>query len=134
MAQTAAEARPPLRVIVAANVRFERLAQGMSQEKVARLAELSGDTIRVIENARDPERSGNALRLDTLERIAKALSMEPAELLRWNENTTRAYLHAIELVSPALAVVEFAGGPPPHRKVSGQIQPPLVNVVQDQQP
>lgn len=81
--------RPSLAVVVAANIYRIRTDQGLSQEKLAHRTDLSRDTIRVIENARDPEKSMNSLRLDTLERIALALAVEPGKLLQWDAEATR---------------------------------------------
>jgi len=91
MAQVRTEERPALSVIVAANVYGLRRAKEppWSQEKLARHAELSAATIRVVEGARDPGRNSNALRLDTLERIADALGVDPARLLEWDPEATR---------------------------------------------
>jgi DNA-binding Xre family transcriptional regulator len=89
------EERPALPVVVAANVRRLRTTKEpkWSEEKLARKAELSRDTIRNIEDARDPTKGSNALRLDTLERIAQALGVEPARLLEWDPEAMRVYLH-----------------------------------------
>jgi DNA-binding Xre family transcriptional regulator len=82
--------RPPLATIVGANVYRLRVLKipVWSREKLATLAGLNKDTIRVIEEARDPEReSSSNLRLSTLEAIAAALGVEPVELLRWDSTT-----------------------------------------------
>ena len=124
MAQAIEEhgARPPLSVVVAANVRYERLAQGISQENLARRADVSRETIRRIEAGR---LEGYSMTLDTLAAIAEGLGLEASELMVWKKEATRAYLHGIALISPGLATVELVPGPahlPP-------TQPPLVKIV-----
>jgi transcriptional regulator with XRE-family HTH domain len=94
---TAPKERPPYPVVVATNVYRLRKARNWSQEKLARRAELSSDTIGVIENGRDPAKGQNALRLDTLVAIAEALSLEggpvtPKDLLDWSEEASRVKL------------------------------------------
>lgn len=96
-ARRAVKERPPYPVVVAVNVYRLRKERGWSQEKLARRAELSSDTIGVIENGRHPSKEANALRLDTLVAIAEALSLEgaivePGDLLDWSEAATRVKL------------------------------------------
>jgi DNA-binding Xre family transcriptional regulator len=104
MAQAEPAERPAIEVIVAANVyRLRRMKDpAWSQERLARGAGLSRETIRLIEDARDPGKSTNAMRIDTLAVIADALSVEPAELLRYDPEATRVYLQG---GSPPLEVV-----------------------------
>jgi len=95
MAQARPDERPPLAVIVAANVYRRRMAKDprWSQEKLARMAELSRSTVAVIEDSRDPSRAANAARLDTLDRIASALGCKPEDLLEWDPEATRVFLN-----------------------------------------
>lgn len=69
---------PPsnLRLVVAENVRHLRREAGKSQEELAERAELHRTYVGSIERA---ERN---LSLDNIERLALALGVEPAELLR----------------------------------------------------
>ena len=127
MAHPKPNMRPALPVVVAANIRFERLLQGISQESLARRADLSRETIRRIEAGRLEE--GYSMTLLTLGAIAEGLGLEASELLEWKKEATRAYLHGVTLISPGLAVVELAGGPPSGKRSPRPIQPPLVNVV-----
>ena len=78
------EQRPPLRVIVAFNVWRHRKAKGFSQEKLARRSDLSRNTITAIEDARDPTKSENDVRIGTLAQIAAALELEATDLLVWD--------------------------------------------------
>jgi transcriptional regulator with XRE-family HTH domain len=119
--------RPALPVVVAANVRFERLSKGISQESLARRADLSRETIRRIEAGRLED--GYSMTLLTLGAIADGLGLEASELLKWKKEATRAYLHGVTLVSPGLAVVELAGGPPSRKRLPRTTQLPLMNVV-----
>lgn len=90
MAQARTAERPPLPVIVAFNVWRLRTSREpkWSQEKLAREASLSRNTIAAVEDARDG-RSDNALRLDTLEAIANALAVDPGELLLWDRKAMK---------------------------------------------
>ncbi|WP_172272127.1 helix-turn-helix domain-containing protein [Caulobacter sp. RHG1] len=69
---------PPsnLRLVVAENVRRLRRAAGKSQEELAERADLHRTYVGSIERA---ERN---LSLDNIERLALALGVEPAALLR----------------------------------------------------
>jgi transcriptional regulator with XRE-family HTH domain len=61
---------------LARNIRLERLRRGMSQEELAWECELHPTEISRLErNLRDP-------RFTTIVRIAKALRIRPAELMR----------------------------------------------------
>ncbi len=115
--------RPPLSVVVAANVRFERLAQAISQESLARRADVSRETIRRIEAGRLED--GYSMTLDTLGAIARGLGIEAADLLVWKEVATRAFLRAVVPVSDHLTVIENTG----RRRKAHAIQAPLLNAV-----
>jgi hypothetical protein len=65
----------------------------------------------------------------TLGAIADGLGLDASKLLEWKKEATRAYLHGVHLVSPGLAVVELAGGPPSRKRAPRTTQLPLVNVV-----
>lgn len=95
------QTRPEYRTIVAANVYAARHAKDprWSQEKLAREAELSVDTIRLIESAKDGGGRANALRLDTLAAIADALGVDASDLLRWDVEATRVYLQGGQSLS-----------------------------------
>ncbi len=69
--------RPPmqLRRIVAQNLRRLRQDRGLSQEELADLAGLNRNYIGMI------EREENAPTVDTLDELAKALKVQPEELL-----------------------------------------------------
>lgn len=95
-ARKATMERPPWTVVIGLNVFRLRTARGWSQEKLARRADLSSDTIRTIENGRNPANE-NAVRIDTLEAITDGLSLEggivePPDLFEWNEETSRVKL------------------------------------------
>lgn len=64
-----------LRAKVARNVRTARESQGLSQESLAELAELHRTYISSV------ERCERNLTLETLERLASALGLDPLELL-----------------------------------------------------
>lgn len=65
-----------LRDTLALNLRKARHLRGFSQEELAHLAELDRTYISAL------ERSVYAASLDTLERLARALEVDPSELLR----------------------------------------------------
>jgi len=65
-----------LRKAFARNLRIARASVGFSQEELADLAELDRTYISAL------ERCLYSASLDTIERIANALKVEPAELLR----------------------------------------------------
>ena len=65
-----------LRVIFARNLRTLRIAKGLSQEALAELAELHRTYVSSV------ERCERNITLDSLERLAKALSANPLDLLR----------------------------------------------------
>jgi len=65
-----------LRAAFARNLRAIRQAQGLSQEALAELAELHRTYISSV------ERCERNITLDTVERIAGALAVDPLDLLR----------------------------------------------------
>jgi transcriptional regulator with XRE-family HTH domain len=73
-----------LRKAFARNLRLSRASAGYSQEELADLAELDRTYISAL------ERCIYSASLDTIERIAKALRVAPAELLRLPENAKMA--------------------------------------------
>lgn len=87
-------ARPPLAIVVAANVFRLRKERGLAQEKLAYAAGLSREVIRLLEGSRDEELGRGGLRLETVERLAEALEVDPCDLLRWDPASTRVYLKA----------------------------------------
>ena len=64
-----------LRRIVARNLKRLRQERGLSQEELADLAGLNRNYVGMI------ERQENAATVDTLEALAKALQVEPVQLL-----------------------------------------------------
>jgi transcriptional regulator with XRE-family HTH domain len=64
-----------------------------SQDRLAEAAGVAINTVALIEQARDPAKPQSMIRLDTLERLASALGVAPADLLR-EDGATRAMLHA----------------------------------------
>jgi len=64
-----------LRVIFARNLRTLRLAKGLSQEALAELAELHRTYVSSV------ERCERNITLDSVERLAKALSANPLDML-----------------------------------------------------
>lgn len=68
--------RPSLRSVLAANVRRERLAMKLSQEALADLAGIHRTYVGGV------ERGERNIGLDNVEKLAKALGVFPADLLR----------------------------------------------------
>ena len=66
----------PLRKVFAANLKATRIARGMSQETLADKANLHRTYIGAIEN------DARNITLDNVERLARALDVDPVELLR----------------------------------------------------
>ncbi len=64
-----------LYIKVAIKIKLERTKRGLSQEKLAELADLSKTYVG------DIERTKSIPTLDTIEKIAKALDMEVIELI-----------------------------------------------------
>jgi transcriptional regulator with XRE-family HTH domain len=91
MAQPEVEDRPALSVVVAANVYRLRVLKipKWSQGRLAQEAGVDISTIQNIEGPRDPSKRANSPQLDTIEKIADALGIEPAELLVWDPEATR---------------------------------------------
>jgi len=90
------EVRPPLTVIAAGNIARVRREKGWSQERLSRACHLSRETIRAVEQAKD---GVHGFRLYTLEIIGDALGVNPVELLRYDAETTRAYLQRLSSLS-----------------------------------
>jgi transcriptional regulator with XRE-family HTH domain len=65
-----------LRTIFARNLKARRLEQGLSQEELAQEAGLDRSYVSLLENER------YSVSLDTLEKLAAVLKIEPVELLR----------------------------------------------------
>ena len=64
-----------LRQIFRANVKFYRKQRDISQEKLAELSELSTNYIG------DIERTNRKVTIDTIEKVAKGLNIDPSLLL-----------------------------------------------------
>ena len=64
-----------LRLIFRNNVKFYRKQLKLSQEKLAELSDLSTNYIG------DIERDGRKVTIDTIEKVAKGLNVDPALLL-----------------------------------------------------
>jgi len=84
--------RPPIAVILGANVHRRRVLRlpKMSQERLAELSGVGVNTIQRIEASWDPPKAWNRARLDTIDQLAAALGCDPADLLRWEPEATRA--------------------------------------------
>lgn len=87
-----ADDRPADVQIVGANVYRMRVLKipRWSRERLAKLSGVGVETIRKIETARDG-RPADGVQLSKLSAIARALGVETADLLRWDEGT-RVYL------------------------------------------
>jgi transcriptional regulator with XRE-family HTH domain len=85
--------RPSYLVIIASNMFRLRKERGLSQEKLAQRADISGATVHVLEKAKNPDQAENWPRLDTLIAIADALDVELARLVEWDPEAMRAYLN-----------------------------------------
>jgi transcriptional regulator with XRE-family HTH domain len=70
------KASKALRILFAANLRRERESRGLSQEHLADLAGLHRTYVGSV------ERGERNISIDNVERLAKALELEPAGLLR----------------------------------------------------
>lgn len=60
-------------------LKLERVKRDLSQEKLAELADLHKNAIGFI------ERADNSPTLETIDKIAKALNMNPSELLKFDD-------------------------------------------------
>jgi transcriptional regulator with XRE-family HTH domain len=96
--------RPPLALIVAANVFRLRKARDLTQEKLAYAAGVSREVVRRLEGSRDDLEGLGGLRLSTIEGLAAALGVEPARLLEWDPEATRVYLQRKARLSHLVAV------------------------------
>jgi transcriptional regulator with XRE-family HTH domain len=67
---------PALRSVFAANLRAERLARGLSQEHLADLAGVHRTFVGAV------ERAETNISIDNIERLARALVIDAADLLR----------------------------------------------------
>lgn len=65
-----------LRMIFKNNVKFYRKKLKLSQEKLAELSDLSTNYIG------DIERDGRKVTIDTIEKVARGLSVDPSVLLK----------------------------------------------------
>lgn len=64
-----------LRSVFAHNLKIHRQARGISQEELAQAADLDRSYVSLLENER------YSASLDTIEKLAEVLKVEPAELL-----------------------------------------------------
>jgi transcriptional regulator with XRE-family HTH domain len=70
--------RSATRILFATNLRREREGQGLSQEALADLAGLHRTYVGSV------ERGERNISIDNIERLARALELDPADLLRRN--------------------------------------------------
>ena len=70
--------RPLIRVKLGGKIKEYRQKRGFTQEKLAELANVDYKYLQRIEGKTPP-----ALKIDTIERIAKALKITPADLLKF---------------------------------------------------
>lgn len=68
-----------LREVMATNLRRLRSERGLSQEELADRADLNRNYVGML------EREENAATLDTLEKLADVLGVDPSDLLRRNQ-------------------------------------------------
>ena len=74
------KARPPLRQVIAANVKAAREARGWTQDELAGKARLRHCRIDSLEQGV----AGRNANVDNIARLAKALGLEPADLFGRN--------------------------------------------------
>ncbi|MDR1804182.1 MAG: helix-turn-helix domain-containing protein [Treponema sp.] len=90
--------KPNLRRILAANLKEQRKTLGLSQEKLAEMADLSWQTVNSIECHR------TWVSDKTLETLADALKIESFQLLLPIENTTSKAINSDEAVKKLLKI------------------------------
>lgn len=69
---------PTIRLRIGKKMKQLRKKQGMTQEKLSEVAEIDYKYLQRLEGKKPP-----ALRVDTIEKLAKALKVKPAELLKF---------------------------------------------------
>jgi len=67
-----------IKLLLGKNIRKLRLKRGYTQEKLAELADIDYKYLQKIEGKNPP-----ALKIDTIEKIAKVLKTSPAKLLEF---------------------------------------------------
>jgi transcriptional regulator with XRE-family HTH domain len=70
---------PRIRLQFAKRLREERLRSKLTQEKVAELIEVSARYYQMLES-----KNPTAIKIDTIEKLAKAFKISPAKLLDFN--------------------------------------------------
>tara|TARA_R110002096_G_scaffold434442_1_gene655970 strand:+ start:3606 stop:4196 length:591 start_codon:yes stop_codon:yes gene_type:complete len=73
------------------NLKQHRVSRGLSQEKLADIADVSLRTIQRLESGESEPRG------DTVIRIAKALDIPPGDLLQYKKMEDRSYLKALHI-------------------------------------
>lgn len=108
--------RPPIKVVLGTNVYRLRVLKvpKPSQEDLAERAGVSDETVRLIEQGRDPERKGINPGIETVELIAIALGTTADRLLAWDDGL-RVYLDAIS--SASLELIEGHGQGTPDGRI-----------------
>ena len=84
-----------LRKLFSANLRRQREARGLSQEALAHDANLHRTYIGQV------ERGERNISIDNIERLARALGVEPADLMRRGENGAPAKSHPARKNKPS---------------------------------
>ena len=67
---------PKLRLQFSENLRKERQKSGLTQEKIAEMINISARYYQMLESKNPP-----AVKIDTIEKLAKALRIKPSKLL-----------------------------------------------------
>ncbi|MFA5668229.1 MAG: helix-turn-helix domain-containing protein [Balneolaceae bacterium] len=73
------------------NIKHHRISRGLSQEKLAEIADVSLRTIQRLESGESEPRG------DTVIRIAKALDIAPGDLLQYKKEEDRTYLKTLHI-------------------------------------
>ena len=85
------------------NLKQHRVSRGLSQEKLAEIADISLRTIQRLESGESEPRG------DTVIRIAKALEISPGDLLQYKKEEDRSYLKAVHISSYSFLLFPLLG-------------------------